>query len=191
MFSRSAASISRTPISTVFSGATLGENPKMFASGSGPRPSSAASGMPCTLPDGEVSGVLMSEWASIQITPIFLALAPIKLGHARYRAGRQRVVAAQHQRRHALFQRLDDGFGGSRTGLRDLLQVAGTRAADVCVSAISTRMLPPSCHLVAQRLKRASRPATRMAEGPMSTPRRLAPMSSGTPITRMRRVGCA
>ena len=29
------------------------------------------------------------------------------------------------------------------------------------------------------------------AEGPMSTPRRLAPMSSGTPITRIRRVGSA
>src|ERR1700739_667948 len=28
-----------------------------------------------------------------------------------------------------------------------------------------------------------------MADGPMSTPRRLAPMSSGTPRTRMRRVG--
>ena len=41
--------------------------------------------------------------------------------------------------------------------------------------------------------RRASSPATRMAEGPISTPRRLAPRSSGTPITRMRRggVNCA
>ena len=30
----------------------------------------APSGMPCTLPLGEVSGVLMSLWASIQISPM-------------------------------------------------------------------------------------------------------------------------
>ena len=63
--------MSRTPISTVFSGGTFGEQPKILLNGSGPSPSSAASGMPCTLPLGEVSGVLMSEWASIQIRPIF------------------------------------------------------------------------------------------------------------------------
>ena len=54
----------------VFRG-NLGAKPKMFVSGSGPSPRSAASGMPCTLPEGEVSGVLMSECASIQTRPIF------------------------------------------------------------------------------------------------------------------------
>ena len=46
----------------------------MSESSFGPRPSSAAIGMPWTLPEGEVSGVLMSEWASIQMRPIFWPL---------------------------------------------------------------------------------------------------------------------
>ena len=63
--------MSRTPISTAFSGCTFGANPRIFASGSGSSPSSAAKGMPCTLPLGELSGVFMSACASIQISPIF------------------------------------------------------------------------------------------------------------------------
>jgi len=61
--------MSRTPTSTQFSGFTLGEKSKMFDNSAGPSPISAASGMPCTLPLGELSGVLMSVWASIQISP--------------------------------------------------------------------------------------------------------------------------
>ena len=38
---------------------------------------------------------------------------------------------------------------------------------------------------MAQRFERASSPATRTADGPMSTPRRDCPRSSGTPITRI------
>src|SRR5579863_3107486 len=52
-------------------------------------------------------------------------------------------------------------------------------------------MLPPSTTRWPRASRRASRPATRTAEGPISTPRRLAPISRGTPITRMRRVGRA
>ena len=58
-----------------------------------------------------------------------LSLAAIELRHAGDGSHRQRVVAAQHQRRHALFQRLDHGFGGARAGFGDLLQVAGVLAA--------------------------------------------------------------
>src|SRR6266478_8195654 len=59
-FSFSMASMSRTPTSTQFSGFTFGEKSRIFASSLGPNPTSAASGMPWTLPLGDVSGVLMS-----------------------------------------------------------------------------------------------------------------------------------
>src|ERR1700728_4142205 len=42
-------------------------------------------------------------------------------------------------------------------------------------------MLPPSVTSWPRASRWASRPATRTAEGPMSTPRRDAPRSSGTP----------
>ena len=61
--------MSRTPTRTQFCGFTLGEKSKMFASSEGHNPISAARGMPCTLPLGDESGVLMSVWASIQIRP--------------------------------------------------------------------------------------------------------------------------
>ena len=71
MCSFSMPSISRTPTSTQLSGFTLGEKLKILESSGGPSPMIAASGMPCTLPLGEESGVLISLWASIQIRPIF------------------------------------------------------------------------------------------------------------------------
>ena len=71
MLSRSWLSTSRMPTSTQLSGFTLGLNPKMLVSGESNSPMIAPSGMPCTLPLGELSGVLMSLCASIQIRPIF------------------------------------------------------------------------------------------------------------------------
>ena len=71
----------------------------------------------------------MSEWASIQISPIFCLPAAIELRHARHRSGRQRVVAAQQQRSHARFQRRHHGFGRARAGFRNLLQIVGIFAA--------------------------------------------------------------
>src|SRR5438128_1793362 len=50
---------------------------------------------------------------------------------------------------------------------------------------MATVMLPPSSTLWPSASSRASKPATRTADGPMSTPRRDCPRSSGTPITRM------
>ena len=61
------------------------------------RPSAAASGIPCTFPLGLVSGVLMSECASIQSTPP----GPCTDGEAAERAERDRVVAAEHERQRA------------------------------------------------------------------------------------------
>ena len=66
-FSRS--SRLRMPMSTVCSGSTFGLKPPMRESSAGSGPSSAASGMPCTLPLVELAGVFMSPCASTQIEP--------------------------------------------------------------------------------------------------------------------------
>src|SRR5271154_1828759 len=50
---------------------------------------------------------------------------------------------------------------------------------------MATATLPPSSTMCPSASKRASRPATRTADGPISTPRRDCPRSSGTPITRI------
>ena len=67
-FSRS--SRLRMPISTVCSGSTFGEKPPIRDSSDGSGPSSAASGMPCTLPLPVLAGVFMSPWASTQMSPM-------------------------------------------------------------------------------------------------------------------------
>src|SRR5229473_3871855 len=52
-------------------------------------------------------------------------------------------------------------------------------------SGMATAMFPASSTMWPMASRRASSPATRTAEGPMSTPRRDWPRSSGTPITRI------
>ena len=75
-------------------------------------PSAAASGIPCTLPLGEVSGVLRSPCASIQSTPP----APCAARHPAERADRDRVVAAEHERDRAASHRvLDHARATART----------------------------------------------------------------------------
>src|SRR5271165_1413095 len=50
---------------------------------------------------------------------------------------------------------------------------------------MATATLPPSSTMCPSASRRASRPATRTAEGPISTPRRDWPRSRGTPMTRI------
>ena len=58
------------PTSAVRSGTIIGSGQADASKrGSSASPSATASGIPCTLPLGEVVGVLMSEWASSQSTP--------------------------------------------------------------------------------------------------------------------------
>ena len=73
-FSRSSRFL--MPTSTVCAGRTFGENVPIFESSEGSGPSSAARGIPCTLPDSEVAGVFISPCASSQRRPIgrFLVL---------------------------------------------------------------------------------------------------------------------
>ena len=72
-FSRS--SRLRTPINAVCCGSTVGEKPPIDESSAGSGPSSAASGMPCTLPLGVLAGVFMSPCASIHSSPSGLPAA--------------------------------------------------------------------------------------------------------------------
>ena len=57
------------------------------------------------------------------------------------------------------------------------------------VSAIATGTFPASSTTSPSASSFASSPATRTADGPISTPRRDCPKSSGTPITRIFREG--
>ena len=82
-----------------------------------------------------------------------LLLAAIELRHAGDRPRRQRVVPAQHQRRHAFFKRLHHGFGGARAGFGNLLQIAGVLAAKSLGFGNFDEDITAVGDLVAQRLK--------------------------------------
>ena len=85
-----------------------------------------ASGMPCTLPLGELSGVFMSACASIQIRPIFSPRVADSSRHARHGAHRHGVIAAQHQRQLCPSrQRRFHHLRQTRAGLGDLRQITG------------------------------------------------------------------
>ena len=69
-------------MSTVRSARTFGERTPIFESSAGSGPSSAASGMPCTLPLEVVAGVFMSPCASTQSRPISPPCAAAKSADA-------------------------------------------------------------------------------------------------------------
>ena len=84
----------------------MGDHPPICASSDGSGPSSAASGIPWTLPLGEVAGVFMSACASIQSRPIGSALVVLAhCGGRRDRTGGEAVIAAEHERQRALLER--------------------------------------------------------------------------------------
>ena len=67
MFSFSPASTLRSAMSTPVRPST--EPRSSIGKGSPASPNATTKGIPCTFPDGEVFGVLLSPCASIQITP--------------------------------------------------------------------------------------------------------------------------
>ena len=83
------------------------------------------------LPEGEVSGVLMSPWASIQSRPTLLALALGKGGDARHGADGDGVVAAEHQGKVGQGHDALDLARDDRRCPRDLTEVAGPRVPDL------------------------------------------------------------
>jgi hypothetical protein len=146
---------------------------------------SAASGMPCTLPLGEVSGVFMSVCASIQMQSDLLVLAAEILGDARHRARGHRVIAAEDERNFAGFERLQYQVGAGGAGGGDFLEIFGVSRAFFFLLGNGDGDVAGVFDNVADGFEAASSPATRTAEGPMSTPRRDCPRSRGTPITRI------
>ena len=103
----------------------MGAKPSRFASSGGPRPTQHASGMPCTLPLGELSGVFISACASIQIRPICCFFRRKYARHAGHRPDRHGVVAAQHQRHLLLGKRAIHHARQALARQRDLRQVLG------------------------------------------------------------------
>ena len=120
-FSRS--SRLRMPMSTVCSGSTFGEKPPMRDSSAGSGPSSAASGMPWTLPLPELAGVFMSPCASTQMRPSGLFVAPEEVGGGGDRPGREAVIAAEHERNAALLERGERRLVELLADARDLADV--------------------------------------------------------------------
>ena len=91
----------------------------------------APKGMPWTLPLGEVSGVLMSEWASSQIESDALLAFAIKLGQSGYGADAHGVVAANRERDGALAQGGADQVGVLLAGRGDLPEITGVQLAGI------------------------------------------------------------
>ncbi len=81
-----------------------------------------ANGMPCTFPLGDVSGVFMSAWASIQMTPSFRSCRAKMLGHGGDRADGDRMVASQHQRETPS---LHNRFDALRAARSQVLAICG------------------------------------------------------------------
>ena len=170
------------PISTVLRGVHLGARPPRLTRSGSPSPSETASDMPWMLPDGVVSGVLASPWASNQISPsvspwrakwlLEPAIEPIAMLWSPPSTSGMRP--SPRLRSTSLPQRVARG--------EDRRLVAELARADRWVSGIITSRSPKSSTLWPSASSRGSRSAMRMAEGPMSTPRRPAPRSSGTPM---------
>src|SRR5947209_6756459 len=145
----------------------------------------AARGMPCTFPLGDVSGVLMSAWASIQISPTFCSRS--RLCCRKNSATPATVPAATEWSPPSTNGNLP-ASSVLKTVSACLVQVAvisfrylACGSPDFFVSAIATARFPPSSTTCPNSSSRPSSPATRTADGPMSTPRRDCPRSSGTP----------
>jgi hypothetical protein len=111
-----------------------------------------------------------------------LVLAPQEIRRGRDRAGRERMVAAQHDRDAPLLEHRERGLVETLAHARDL--------ADVFLTRVPERLdLGDRRHEIAgvhdrdpERRQAFPRPAIRKADGPMSTPRRLPPRSRDTPM---------
>jgi len=121
-FSRSSRFL--TPMMTVCAAFTFGPMPPKCASSDGSGPSSAASGMPCTLPLNEVAGVFMSPCASIHNKPIGRPLRPPgPCGRRAHGTGGQAMVAAEDERHRAVLERGERYVVQPLADIRDVADV--------------------------------------------------------------------
>ena len=87
-----------------------------------------------------------------------LLLLVIELGHPRDGSGGHRVIAADHNRRHPLFERLGYALGGLGAGLGNLSQIARILLAQTLGLGNGNTDIAPIRHLMAQRLKPRLKP---------------------------------
>ena len=156
-----------------------GERAPIFDNSAGSGPSSAASGMPCTLP---LVVVARRVHVAVRVDPEQADLAALgrrEVGRRADRSGRQRVVAAQHDRQRAVLVRLVDLLIELLAHARDLPDVFLLRIAFRLRLRDGRRRSPLSMTTQPMPASRSPMPAIRTADGPMSTPRRPPPRSSG------------
>ena len=96
--SRSPSSSERTPTSAMRPASTAGSVQPSCANAAPPRPSAAASTIPCTLPLGDDSRRVQ---VAVRVDPHDAARA-VRRRHADERAERDRMVAAEHERQSRL-----------------------------------------------------------------------------------------
>src|SRR4051794_14945359 len=144
-----------------------------------------ARGIPCTLPLGLDSGVFMSAWASSQIRPT-------DCSRSRKKCETPLTVptATEWSPPNTTGTPPPERVSATRRARRwQVAAIWGRYLARGCpsgaASACSTGTLPRSSTTYPRDATRAFRLATRIAEGPMSTPRRPWPRSSGAPMIAM------
>ena len=134
------------PTSTVCCGSTAGRRRRSARARPARGPSSAASGMPCTLPD---SLGRRAVHVAVRVDPDqperLAALAPDIRGRRRHRAGAEAVIAAEHDRQRAFVerrQRRSETASGRRARSPSHSACADRRRP--CVSGIGEAMSPLS-----------------------------------------------
>ena len=157
---------------------TAGNGQASLANASPPRPSAAASTIPWTFPLGDVCGRLRSPCASIQSTPPgpFARASPPSVPSATEWSP-PRTSGNCPRPTHA-------ATSAARRSHVALICGRNRRLGSPSLSASATgaATLPRSKHSWPSERMRCSSPAYRIAEGPMSTPRRPAPRSRLAPM---------
>src|SRR5215210_5242100 len=172
----SSKSTERSPTTTTSSGRTLAPSPPMPTSSGRPRPARTASGMPWMLPDGEVAGVLKSACASSHSNPV----RPVSPA-----APETVPMAMEWSPPRNMGKRPSEtilaALWAARSQTRLTAPTFFTSASSSTVSGMGVSTLPKSVTEQPRSSSASARRAYRIADGPMSTPRRSCPRSIGTP----------
>ena len=181
-FSRS--SRLRMPTSTVCAGTTFGEKLPILDSSDGLGPEKRGERHAVDVARQRRGGRVH---VAVRVDPeeadreVLRATSP--LGGRRHRAGADAVIAAEHDRQRPFVERCratSDTPSDRPWRCRGCISCARRAAPAFRESAKAGR--PLSSTLQPSEAIRSPRPAMRMADGPMSTPRRPPPRSRGTPM---------
>ena len=125
MLARSAASTSRMPMRTVFSGGDFGGVAVEVGEGLEAKAEQGGEGHAVDVAGGRGFG---SVDVGVGVDPEdadFLAAAAVELGYAGDGTGGNGVVAAEDQGGHAALKGFNDGIAGARADVGYLLEIAG------------------------------------------------------------------